>query len=203
MNQKKAKILELQNAMQQTLSGKRFLHSVSVAYTAASMGMVYHYAEIDNVIIAGLLHDCAKQLGDDIILEQCRQLTLHVSDVEERNPFLLHGKLGAYLAEAEYKITDEDILSSIKYHTTGRPSMTLLEKLIFLADYIEPYRNQKTSPSLDQIREIAFRDIDLAMCLALENTLRYLRESDTEIDTQTQDTYDFYSNLLQSKGEHT
>ncbi len=201
MNQKKTQILELQEAMQKILSGKRYLHSISVAYTAASMAMCYQYEDLRQVIIAGLLHDCAKQLGDGIILERCLTIPLSVSEVEARNPFLLHGKLGAYIAKNEYEIEDEDILSSIEWHTTGKPNMTMLEKFIFLADYIEPYRAQKTTPGLLQIREISFRDIDYAMCLVLENTLRYLRESETEIDPQTQVTYDYYKELFNSKGE--
>ena len=74
--------------------------------------------------------------------------------MEQKNPSLLHAKLGVYYAKHRYEIDDEQILAAIRWHTTGRPEMTLLEKIVFLADYIEP--NRKLIPGLTQIRQIAF-----------------------------------------------
>lgn len=85
---------------------------------------------------------------------------------------------------------DEDILNAITWHTTGRPAMSLLEKIIFVADYIEPSR--RPIPELNLIRQLAFTDIDQAVIKILENTLKYLNEKGNPIDDMTQKTYDSY-----------
>ena len=110
--------------------------------------------------------------------------------IEAENPYLLHGKVGAYIARKEFDILDEDILNAITWHTTGRPDMSLLEKIIFVADYIEPSR--RPIPELNLIRQLAFTDINQAVIKILENTLKYLNEKGNPIDDMTQKTYDSY-----------
>ena len=90
-------------------------------------------------------------------------------------PALIHAKLGAYLAENEYKIKDREILDAITWHTTGRPAMTMLEKILYIADYIEP--NRKIIPGLEEIRGIVFQDIDRAIYLSAKRTVRYLEDT--------------------------
>ena len=102
----------------------------------------------------------------------------------------IDGKVGAYIARKEFDILDEDILNAIIWHTTGRPDMSLLEKIIFVADYIEPSR--RPIPELNLIRQLAFTDIDQAVIKILENTLKYLNEKGNPIDDMTQKTYDSY-----------
>ena len=118
-------------------------------------------------------------------------------DVERRNPYLLHAKVGSYLAKKEYKVEDPEILSAILYHTTGHPNMTLLEKIIFTADYIEPGRKQ--APNLKIIRQMAFIDLDVAVKKILEDTLDYLRSGDGEMDPMTEETYQYYKNYNENK----
>ena len=139
------------------------------------------------------MHDCAKNLGEEKLLLTCREKGLPVSDAEERSPFLLHGRVGAYFARTKYGITDEDILGAITWHTTGRPDMSLLEKIVFTADYIEPGRD--TAPNLDKLRQLAFIDLDAAVTLILKQTLEYLRAEGKEIDPQTELTYNSYRKL--------
>ena len=105
---------------------------------------------------------------------------------------MLHGKLGAYYAKARYEVDDEEILDAITYHTTGRPNMTLLDKIIFVADYIEP--NRKELKDMDIIRREAFVDIDVCAIHILKNTLDYLNNSTNEMDFMTQLTYNYYVN---------
>ena len=102
----------------------------------------------------------------------------------------IDGKVGAYIARKEFDILDEDILNAIIWHTTGRPDMSLLEKIIFVADYIEPSR--RPIPELNLIRQLAFTDINQAVIKILENTLKYLNEKGNPIDDMTQKTYDSY-----------
>lgn len=186
-------IKRLTKAMEEELTGKRFLHTLGVEYTAAALAMKYDVPLL-NAQVAGLLHDNAKCLSDEKQLKICEKNHLHVSDVEKRNPYLLHGKVGAFLAKTEYGIEDDDILNAITWHTTGRPDMSVLEKIIFVADYIEPGR--KEAPGLEEIRKLAFEDLDRAMIRILEDTLSYLGSGDREIDPMTRKTYEFYVKQL-------
>lgn len=182
---------ELDAELQQLLPKKRYLHSVAVAHLAAAYAVSLGYAP-EQALIAGILHDCAKAYSDEQLVADCDKFSIPVTEVERRNGFLLHGKLGAFYAKKNYFITDEEILSAISYHTTGRPGMTDLEKVVFLADYLEPFRTQPTEPNLNEIRRIAFQDIDKAVYLALKNTLRYLDECGQETDMTTAETYKEY-----------
>lgn len=175
--------------LQTKLSEKRLLHSIGVEFTAANMAMVYG-VDIEKARMAGLLHDCAKGLTAKEKIEKAKKHGLSISDYEAKNPEMLHAKLGAYYAKTKYGVLDEDILNAITYHTTGRPDMSLLEKIIYVADYIEPGR--KMLDELPEIRKEAFTDIDKCVVHILKNTIAYLREISDEMDLTTQETYDFY-----------
>ncbi len=182
---------ELEEEMVHILPRKRYLHSVAVAHLAAAYAVSLGY-DPERALIAGILHDCAKAYSDEQLVADCDTFQIPVTEVERRNGFLLHGKLGAFYARTKYFITDEEILSAISYHTTGRPGMTDLEKTVFLADYLEPFRTQPTEPALNEIRRIAFEDIDKAVYLALKNTLRYLAGTGQETDQTTAETFEEY-----------
>ena len=124
----------------------------------------------------------------------CSEHNIPVSDFERSHPFLLHSRLGAYIAHEKYGIDDQEILSAINYHTTGRREMSLLEKIIYIADYIEP--NRREIPGLSKIRQIVFQNIDQAICLSSERTIRYLEDNGNKIDPMTIKTYEFYGGKL-------
>ena len=178
--------------LKDSISKKRYLHSIGVSDTAACLAMRYGY-DIRNAALAGLLHDCAKGLGVDELFETVTRAGIEISPIERDNPELLHSKAGSVVAKEKYKITDEEILGSIYYHTTGRPDMTLLEKIIFTADYIEP--NRCNIPALDQIRKMAFSDIDNAIVLICKNSIEYLKRASKLIDGITVETYEFYRKI--------
>lgn len=184
-------ILSLEEKLQQTLSPKRYLHTLGVAYLASSMAMCYGVNHRD-ALIAGLLHDCAKNIPEDELLEKCFIQNLELSEYEKRIPGILHAPYGAYLAKETYQITQEDILSAIRNHTLGKPDMSLLEQIVFLADYLETERTQPTEPHLDVIRKIAFENLDDATYLVCRNTLRYLRETKMETDPMIEKVYQYY-----------
>lgn len=186
-------IQQLRECMKQVLSPSRYLHSIGVEEVARDMAVMYGYEE-EKAAIAGILHDCAKYLTDAQLLEQCEFYRLEVRDVEKECPFLLHGKVGAVFAREKYGILEEEILNAIVYHTTGRPNMTLPEKIIFTADYIEPYR--RPLPRIEEIRRTAYTDLDHGVLMILENMLNYLRETDSVIDQMTEDTLSYYQALL-------
>ncbi len=186
----KTDINELRRIMEQELSSKRYLHTLGVSYTAACLAMA-HGADMESAMTAGLLHDCAKPLKGEEHIALCEKHQLDISDVERLNPSaLLHAKVGAYLAQSRYGVTVPDILNAIKYHTTGRPKMSKLEKILYIADYIEPGR--KHVADLEQIRQMAYQDLDATMARILENTLAYLKTTDGQIDTMTEETYQYY-----------
>lgn len=192
MNQSKIDIIR--KKVQEHQNDARYEHTLGVMYTAAALAMRYD-ENVENALIAGLLHDCAKGFSADKKLELCREYHLPISEAEEKNPGLLHAKLGAYLAKSEYDIDDKEILDAITWHTTGRPEMTLLDKIIYIADYIEPNRNQ--APNLDKLRHLAFVDLDRALYQILEASLRYLESRDEVIDPMTERTYLYYKNIFQ------
>ena len=168
LNMRKYDIGLYKKTLQKKLDSDRYEHTIGVAYTAASLAMRYKY-DINKALIAGLLHDNAKCIPYEKKLQMCDKYNIHLSDVERENPALLHAKLGAFMAMHKYKINDKEIISAILYHTTGRPDMLLLEKIIYVADYIEPMRYK--ARRLDEIRELAFKDIDAALLTILEDTL--------------------------------
>ena len=183
----------LRDRLKQTLKQPRYLHSIGVEEVACDLAVIYGY-DTEKASIAGILHDCARNLSDEELLQYCELHHLEVTEIEARCPFLLHGKVGAAFAREQFGIEDSQIISSIVYHTTGRPNMTLLEKIIFTADYIEPYR--KPLPRIAEIRQLAYSELDQAVLMILENTLGYLEQSKVDIDTMTVDTYEYYKAKL-------
>lgn len=192
------KIQDIDKSLKKSLEKKRYTHTLGVANTAACLAMC-HNGDINKAYLAGLLHDNAKCLSNKKKLSICKKAGLPVSKIEEKNPELLHAKVGSYLAMVEYNIADNDILNAICYHTTGRPDMSLLEKIVFIADYMEP--NRKQIPGLETIRAMAFKDLDDTLLLILENTLNYIKKKDnqSDLDPMTQKTYEYYLSLKSKK----
>lgn len=182
-------IIKLRKEMKEQLSASRYEHTVGVMYTAGAMAMRYG-ADIDRAMTAGVLHDNAKAIPHPKKIRLCEKYKIPMNEAELQNPGLLHAKLGAALAAADYRIDDTGILNAIRFHTTGRPEMTLLEKILYISDFIEPGREE--IPRLDEIRRMAFIDINRTLLMILENTLSYLKENGEIIDPLTQETYDYY-----------
>lgn len=180
---------KIQQELKKELKKERYRHTIGVMYTAASMAMCYG-ENIEDAMTAGLLHDCGKFAPPGEQVRLCKQYDLSLREAELEMPALIHAKLGAYLAQNKYGINNGNILNAILYHTTGRPDMTLLEKIVFLADYIEPGR--KMIPGLSEVRKLAFEDIDQAVCLCTGQTISYLEKSGRPIDPMTKDTFLFY-----------
>lgn len=174
--------------MEKAQDAKRFAHTLGVEFTAAALAMKYQ-SDVTDAQIAGLLHDCAKCLTDEKRVSICEKHRIPMTDIERRNPFLLHAKVGEYLAREKYGITNPDILNAIRFHTTGRENMSLLERIVFVADYIEPGRRQ--APNLTEIRQLAFTDLNAAMLKILEDTLSYLKATGGELDPMTEITYEY------------
>ena len=184
--------LEMREKLKEKLPAKRFEHSLGVEYTAGTMAFV-HGVDYEKALIAGLLHDCAKYVPNDKKISKCEKRGILISECEYKNPELLHAKLSAVYAKEKYGVTDEDILSAITYHTTGRPAMTTLEKIVYIADYMEPGR--KELPNMMDVRYLAFEDIDKCLYRILRDSLVYLKAQDMPIDQTTEETYQYYNEL--------
>ena len=182
---------KIRKKVEKSQDKSRFEHTLGVAYTAAMLARLYDVDEED-ALVAGYLHDCAKCMDHEEKLRICKKHNIPVREIERRNPFLLHAKVGSFVAQKEYDIQNQDILNAITYHTTGRPEMTMLEKNIFISDYIEPGRTH--AANLSVVRKLAFSDIDQALLKILGDSLAYLHTTGKEIDDLTQKTFDYYAN---------
>lgn len=185
---------QLRECVKQLMKESRYLHSRGVEEVSYDLALIYG-CDTRKASIAGILHDYAKGLSDEELLAKCDQYHLPITEVERKRPVLLHAKVGSAMVKDLLGVEDEDILNSITYHTTGRPSMSLLEKIIFTADFIEPYR--KPIPNIDEIRRWAYLNLDTAVTMILKNTLDYLTDSGVLIDTLTKETYEYYKALTQ------
>lgn len=194
---------DIYNCLSSTLKPGRYYHTLGVADTAVLLACCHGYSseeELRRAETAGLLHDCAKYFTEQEQISLCEKEGIEISPVERKNPALLHGKLGAFLAETRYGIQDKEILSAIRYHTTGRPDMSVLEKIIYVADYMEPNRHMDCTPySLREVRKTCFQDLDRGVFMIMENTLHYLSQNDTVIDEMTARAYEYYAARVKSR----
>ncbi|MBZ5749319.1 MULTISPECIES: bis(5'-nucleosyl)-tetraphosphatase (symmetrical) YqeK [Metabacillus] len=165
----------------------RYVHTLGVMETAIQLAKRFG-DDPKKAELAAIFHDYAKFRPKEemkkIIKEQKmpEQLLVHNSE-------LWHAPVGAFLVEKEVGITDRDVLSAIKYHTSGRPNMTLLEKIIYVADYIEPGRH---FPGVDEVRVLAENDLDRALIKSIQNTIMFLLKKNQAVYPETIQTYNFF-----------
>lgn len=178
-------IQKLKNALPQ----KRFEHSLQVAKEAKCLAYNYGFSE-EKAFLAGILHDCAKCFSYDMIEATCKQNNYTLDEITQKQPDLAHSFLGYFVAKNEYGIEDEEILNAIKYHTTAKPNMTLLEKIIYIADFIEPTR--PNFECLERARYLAYENIDDALVFILKNTIQFNKNKGRIIHYLSEDAYQFY-----------
>lgn len=157
------------NIIKGRLSERRFEHSIQVADTARQMANRYD-ADSAKTYFAGLLHDYGKGMSGPELLRIAGENGLIEDDVELKSPDLLHAPVGAFLLQKDLGINDDEVLDAVRYHTLGRIHMSVLDKIIYLADMIEPGRD---FPGIERLRCIAERDLDQAMIVGIDSTLRY------------------------------
>lgn len=165
--------------------GKRLAHSLGTAQEAAKLAKRYGVDE-QKAYIAGLLHDVAKGKCQFGLNKLASEYDIDIDEAESQNIELIHGRLGAAMVEKELHIHDQDILSAICWHTTGRKGMTLLEKIVYLADLIEPGRQ---FAGLDTIRRIAYENLDLAMREALTQVMDFVQKKGFALHPSSVEAY--------------
>jgi predicted HD superfamily hydrolase involved in NAD metabolism len=148
----------------------RFRHCRDVSQTAVRLAERWD-ADIEKARLAGILHDCARNLKGEELLKTSRQFGMIPSPLELLQPALIHAPLGAIIAERRFGISEPQVLQAIRRHTTGAPQMTLLDKVIYLSDCIEPGRNFS---GVRKIRDMAVEDLDAAVLLAYEHSILFV-----------------------------
>ena len=158
------------------LNDSRYAHSLGTMQTAAEIAA--HYCENqDKAELAGLLHDCAKNIPNDLAYAMCTEYHIPLDAIMLRAPKLIHQLIGAEVAKREFGVDDEEVLQAIRCHTTAMPDMTTFDKIIYLADFTEP--NRKRLNGLDELRELVFRNLDEAMLFALDISIKIALEKGT------------------------
>ncbi len=189
-------VLILSDKMKQALKPGRYIHTIGVANTAYALAIKWNYSCF-TAMVAGMLHDCAKCISDEKRIQECEQNNIPITEIEYKYPHLLHGKVGALYCKEKYNVFDQQIAHAITVHTTGCPNMNLLDKIIYVADYIEPGRDKQ--PRLDILRSMAYSDLDRCVYMILEDSVAYLNENPDMVDPTTIDTYNYYVNYMKEK----
>ncbi|MBC1423663.1 HD domain-containing protein [Listeria seeligeri] len=181
---------EVLKKVEVAMPNERFKHTLGVEKAAIELAEHYHM-DIEKARITALLHDYAKYYPDDKAKE--------IIENEQYDPRLLefhrslwHAPVGAYLAEKEFGITDNEILEAVRVHTTGSASMSDFDKLIYLADYTEPGR---TFPGVYKARRLALKSLDEAMLFALSSTIMHLIKKQQSVFPDTLEAYNYFVNL--------
>lgn len=173
-------LTEIISAVRQELPERRFAHTERVVTTALELVEIFG-GNREKIKIAGYLHDYCKFWSAERLTEWIWKHQLP-SDLLDYNKELWHGPVGAEVATTQFGVQDDDILNAIRYHTSGRPNMSRLEKIIFLADFVEPGRQ---FPGIEYARDLVKQDLDVAMLYVLEHTMLFLIEKGQKVYPQT------------------
>jgi len=157
----------IKQTLKTLLKEDRYIHTLATQREAIKLAKNYG-VDPEKASLAALLHDCAKNMGVDNMLDILNKQYIRIDEIEKKNTALLHGKAGRIMAKYKFNVTDEEILSAIEYHTTGKENMTMLQKIIFLADVIEETR---TYEGVEEVRDVAYENIDKAIVMSLNRTI--------------------------------
>lgn len=171
--------------LEQNLSEKRRRHIYSVRDTALELSALYG-VDLKKAEIAALFHDMFREISLHEMNEYVKEFKFDSKYLNNKN--LAHGKVAAVIMTRDYGITDNDILNAVSYHTTGRPNMSQLEKIIYLADAIEPNREY---PGVEELRKAAYVNLDEACILSLSRTIDYVKSQNLFLDKDTIEARDY------------
>ncbi len=161
---------KIHDYLKKNINEARYIHTLGVVETAIKLSKMNNVDE-EKAKIAALIHDVAKCMPKDKQFEILKNNGVKMDKYLLNSPQILHGAVGAILAKEIMGIEDIDILNAVKYHTTGKENMTTLEKIIYIADYVEPNRKYE---GVDKIREVVFKDLDNGVFMGIENTMLHL-----------------------------
>ncbi len=188
---------DMEKLLKRNLSEERFAHSINVSKTAFSLAL-RHGFNAETARIAGLLHDCAKCIPHERMLAMCEDLDVTLDETEKQIPALIHAKLGEKLAMAQFLIYNSEVLEAIRYHTLGDPEMGNIAKTIYVADLIEPSRD---FDGIEELRTAAKKDIDLAVLMCTQATVRFNTEHNRPIHEKAFEVLDAFTKIVSEKSD--
>lgn len=171
---------------------ERYWHSISVAITAVTLADI-HGANKDDCLVAGILHDYCKCLSTEEMLTMCEEHNVNLTEEDKNADGCIHGFLAAKVCKDKFNISEE-VYNAIYYHTCGRPNMTVLEKIIYIADFIEPLRRFRDK--VEDVRILAYTNIDKAIVLSSEQSLNFLNRTNKFVHSNTIKTLEYYKNKI-------
>ncbi len=189
-------IEEYRSLIKNRMGERRYIHSINVAKSAVKLAQHYN-GDIEKAEIAGILHDCCKEIPKDEMLQIMADGGIILDAVEKGSSKLWHSIAGSVYVRDTLNIYDSDIINAIRYHTTGRASMSLLEKIIFIADFISDERDYN---GVDIMRKKAFNDLEDAMLFGLQFTIKDLASRKLTIHSNAIFCYNDTINTLEKKG---
>ena len=174
-------IEEITEKLKNMLKPKRFLHCLAVKDSCLQLAQIYG-ANKQKAGLAGLLHDCAKSLTDEQLLEQSERFGILVDDIQRAETSILHAPIGAELARKDFGIEDEEILSAIRSHTTGCENMGLLAKILYVADCIA---EDRLFSGVDNLRRVACKNLNAAVIMGMDIAIKFVIERNKLIHPDT------------------
>ncbi|MBE7037871.1 MAG: HD domain-containing protein [Ruminococcaceae bacterium] len=178
----------MQSKLKEMLLEKRYNHSMMVKETAVELAHLFG-ADVKKAEIAGLLHDCAKNFTKEEMFELCKKYGINLDNISANQTGLIHAYLGAEMAKDLFEVDDEEIYDAIFYHTVGKPNMSLLTKIIYIADAIEPLRHYE---GVERLRELAHTDLDKALVYQIDMTIKSVLKKGSLLHPNTVDTRNYY-----------
>ena len=161
---------EIDDYLKKNLTESRYKHTLGVVYAAELLAEKNGESK-EKARLAALVHDCAKNMRIDAQFEFLKSRSIEIDEITRKSPQILHGLIGSIIAKETMNIEDEEVLSAVRYHTTGKKSMSLLEKIIYIADYIEPNRDYN---GVEDLRNITYADLDKGVLQGFDNTITYV-----------------------------
>ncbi|MBE6788261.1 MAG: HD domain-containing protein [Ruminococcaceae bacterium] len=188
---------KIKNELSQMLSEKRFNHSMQVALQAFKLAEIYG-EDTGKAFLAGLVHDCCKEISKAEQLKIINQFGIILTDIEKTEPNIWHGYAASGYITEKWEIDDPDVCSAVKYHTCGRGNMSVLEKIIFVADLTSEDRNY---PDSEKIREISYKNLDRAIYECYLYIIPFILKRKGRITQNTLDCYNDAASQISSEKE--
>lgn len=188
---------EAKKMVKQRLSEKRWRHTKNVKKMAVRLAKHYG-ADPEKAAMAAILHDAAKEMSREELLQIFADNAIIAENAPYRPAPVWHGIAAAILAETQWGVTDPEILSAIRCHTTGKPGMSLLDKIIYMADMTSAERD---FPGVEQLRKDQMEDLDRTLCGALKQSIDFVREKGGELDPLTVAAYEDLHARLQRRAK--
>ena len=190
---------EARKLVKPRLSQKRWTHTKNVKKMAVQLARRWG-ADPEKAAVAAYLHDSAKELPRDELLQIFADNAIIADNAARRPAPIWHGIAAAILCQTQWGVTDPDVLSAIRCHTTGKPGMSKLDKILYLADMTSAERDY---PGVEPLRKLEFEDLDKAICAALEQSIQFVKDSGKPVDPESQAALDDARRQLAQRGRQT